>query len=263
MQQATNVKTHSAQAQRLVVLRARGETLSTRNKIFLLVNEPSSSSLARTFGVLTWTHVILCCILFMMETVEYFTNATGGAAVWLIARVYFNVVFTIEWTLRIVGHVPLSGVLRDPVFYLDTLSVLPFWIRFFLYPDSVSTAGYLIRHGRPRWVRFLESAGTFRLLKLSRNFYGAELLVSAISRSMRELLVPSFMLFMMVIAFSAIMYDIEWDDLTYDCAELWKKEGVSRTFLLDHPDGASWGCDVCKSLGADPTCPHLPPPAAV
>ena len=210
---AENVKSHSEEAQRLVLRRARGLPLSLRNKVFLLVNEPSSSLAAGMVGFVTWTHVIAYSITYMAESVEY-VNVQTSARNWLLVRLYFNTLFTIEGAARLYAHVPLSGALRDGMWWLDLLSVLPFWARCMASPASVfNTENYLIRHSRPLWVRFFESVGNFRLLKLSRNFSGAELLVSAISRSARELVVPCFMLLIMIMTFSAVMYDIEWNDL--------------------------------------------------
>ena len=39
---AENMKSHSAEAQRLLVRRARGEQLPLRNQMYLVVNEPTS-----------------------------------------------------------------------------------------------------------------------------------------------------------------------------------------------------------------------------
>ena len=80
------------------------------------------------------------------------------------------------------------------------------------------------------------------------------------------------MLAIMVVAFSSIMFDLEWDHLTQQCSDHWQEIGVTPSFLLNHPDGAAWGCDVCNQLvleldadGTDLTrqkcltCPGYPP----
>ena len=245
-------KAHSHHGEALLLRRMQGQRIGWRAHCFLLVNEPSSGRLAKLMGRLVWVHVIGAMLLSMLESAvlnEVFgAGMLGGALPWLLARVYVTLFFSIEASLRLIGTTtiaPLRKGLAQGTIYLDVLSVVPFWLRLLLYPQSLSAATYLLPHSRPVWLRILEASGEFRLLKAARNSSGLELLVSAIARSVRELLIPCFMLAIMVVAFSAIMYVIEWDEATFHCVELWRAHGLTRSFLLSHPDGPSWGCDVC------------------
>ena len=242
-------KAHSPHGQLLLLRRMQGHRLGWRSYCFLFVNEPSSGLPARVFGRLVWLHVMAAMLLSMAESVDWVVVRVGGGALpWLYARVYLTLFFTAEATLRLIGTstiVPLRKGLAQGTIYLDLLSVVPFWLRLLFYPTSVTAAAYLLPHSRPLWLRIFEAAGEFRLLKAARNSSGLELLVSAISRSLRELLIPCFMLAIMVVAFSAIMFNLEWDERAYECHQLWKAHGLTRGFLFDHPDGPSWGCDVC------------------
>ena len=246
---AENMKSHSAEAQRLLVRRARGEQLPLRNQMYLVVNEPTSGLWAHVVGAFVWTHVVAYCCLLCLESTEGLTISTGPAP-WMWGRLYFNTAFTCEAAVRIFAHIPVWRAARDPTVWLDMLSILPFWIRWTLYPQSVTKTSYLLRSARPMWIRFFESAGNFRLLKLSRNFAGAELLINAISRASRELLIPCFMLAIMTFAFATIMFEIEWDESIYECQLLWRALGLPRTFLNEHPGGPSWDCDVCALQNA-------------
>ena len=241
---AMQVTAHTKSGQRLLLRRLQGAPLTWRDRAYLFVNEPHSGRLARLFSNVVMINLILCMITSMAESVEFVTRETGPQ-VFYFAKFFFMAFFTFEGLIRFIGHNPLRNALRDHNVYLDLLSVGPFWMRGFLYPASMSVDLYLIRHERPLWIRILESAGDFRLLKLSRGYYGAELLVRALSRSMRELLIPAFMLSIMVVTFSSVMYDIEWDAHGYKCQLHWEAQGVGRYFLLSHADGPSWGCDVC------------------
>lgn len=237
---------HSKNALDLLKKRTSGEPLGWRERLYLLTNEPSSSVAAYVFSsYITW-HVIACCMASMAESVEFVTADTGPG-LWMSLRIYFNIVFTIEATMRFMGHMPLKRALLDPILWLDLWSILPFWLRLVAFPSSVTTERYLLRHSRPLTVRTLEASGMARLLKLSSHYYGAELLAKAISRAANELLVPGFLLVILCLACSAMVYDIEWDQGAYDCGQLWQQMGITRLFLLAHPDGPNWDCAVCDA----------------
>ena len=94
----------------------------------------------------------------MRGSAEWLTISTSPAP-WLLLRFYLNALFSVEALLRIIGHVPLRRALYDRTLWLDFISVVPFWLRVFIYPESVTAAGYLLRLSRPAWLRVLESAG--------------------------------------------------------------------------------------------------------
>jgi hypothetical protein len=118
--------------------------------------------------VLLFIHLAACSLAGCAESVGRVTDFTG-AAPWMWMRVYFIGFFTFEAALRMLSNAPLTRSLCQPMFYLDLLVVLPFWLRLLLYPDSVHVATYLVPHARPVWLRVFEAAGEFRLMKLSRN----------------------------------------------------------------------------------------------
>ena len=179
------LKCRSQRGQKLLLRRVQGQHLGCRGTIYLLVNEPNSGVLARLIGFISWTHLIAWTGCSLLETWEFLRGMTGTTP-WLLLRLYFSVLFTIEGVLRVIAHENLSAATRDYMVYIDLLSVGPFWLRVALFPSSMQLGSYFLRHTRPTWLRALEAAGDFRLLKLSRNFAGATLLVNAISRSMRE-----------------------------------------------------------------------------
>ena len=197
----------------LMVRRMHGTGITIRQRVYLCVNEPHSSTSARVLSILFSAHVVLYCMSAMVETVGFVQEMTGGGP-WSTLRMYLNGVFTVEWALRTFTTEPITSCLLDPFFFFDLLCLLPFWLRVVVYSNSFSASSYLIRHARPLSLRGVEAVAMFRMLKLSRSYSGAELLWKALSRSVRELLVPCFMLVIMVIGFSSIMYDIEWDQLS-------------------------------------------------
>ena len=116
---------------------------------------------------------------------------------------FFNVVFSFEAGLRFVSYYPLSSGGRDPILYLDVLTVLPFWLRLLVHPSSMTPDGYLDVSRRGMTIRVLEAFSSLRLLKLCRYYDGATLLVHAISHSLQQLFVPLFALAIMVFTFAS------------------------------------------------------------
>ena len=97
------------------------------------------------------------------------------------------------------------------------------------------------------WLRILEAAASIRFLKLCRYYEGAGLLVRALSKSVEQLFVPLFMLSIMVICFSTILYEVEYDRTIHDCNSHWLAQNVSAAFLRARPAGVAWSCDVCTT----------------
>ena len=99
-------------------------------------------------------------------------------------------------------------------------------------------------------LRVFESLAMIRLLKLSRYYEGSHLIGRAIHKSLTQLLVPLFMLFVMIFFFSMIMYDLEWDGAIEVCTVQWRVHGVASDFIDMNPGGVSWGCEACDLVAA-------------
>ena len=67
-------------------------------------------------------------------------------------------------------------------------------------------------------------------------------------RSASQLLVPMFMLFIMVVCFSVLLVELEWNPRIDGCIDRWVKQGISRDFIARHRNGITWDCTGCDSL---------------
>jgi voltage-gated potassium channel len=110
----------------------------------------------------------------------------------------FTLAFTAEYVVRLM-------VVRQPARYarsffgvIDLLAVLPTWLSL-LFPG----AQYLLV------VRILRILRVFRILKLTRYISEAGLLVGALRRSGRKILVFLFAILTIVTVFGAVMYVVE------------------------------------------------------
>ena len=118
------------------------QRLSFREMVYLLLADPSSGPLARAFGVLMWIVITLSCFCFMYETMRWVTDLTGPLP-WLYAKMTFQIFYTAEACARLLSFVPFRQAYKDAFVWLDVLTAIPFWMRFFLYPDSLTAESYL------------------------------------------------------------------------------------------------------------------------
>jgi hypothetical protein len=126
----------------LVAARERGEKLSWRERGYLLLNEPASDRLAFWLGRVVRACIICSALATTAETVSWISQPTGPA-MWMQLKILFNTFFTLEAALRVATFIPFKSVLRSGFVWLDLLTVFPLYARMLLYPDSMTTQGYL------------------------------------------------------------------------------------------------------------------------
>ena len=61
----------------------------------------------------------------------------------------------------------------------------------------MTSEGYLSKLGAGITIRVIDALGAFRILKLCRYFEGSMILALAVGKSLKQLLVPLFMLLLM------------------------------------------------------------------
>jgi hypothetical protein len=227
------------------------ERLTLRESIFLLLADPSSSRAAWAFGVLMWVVILASSFCFVYETMNWVTDLTGST-LWLYARIGIQGFFSVEALVRTLTFVPFRRAYTDVFVWLDILTVIPFWSRLILYPDSLTPEYYLDNAARSMLVRILESISMVRLFKLVKYYEGSRLIARAVLKSLSQLLVPLFMLFAMVMLFSMIMYDLEYDTSIEWCSKLWRAHGLTTAFFAAHPGGVDWGCEACSLASSRP-----------
>ena len=233
----------------LIAARARGVHLRQSQRLYILLNDVTSSWLASKIGRTMQLVLVAYALCISCQSVTFVTEATGPT-LWLYARYVINVIFSLEAFARILCYQPMRAAWRDPFTWLDLLTIVPFWSRRLLYPESLSPSAYLERSegaALMKAVRVLEAFGTVRLLKLCRYYEAAALLTLAVRNALAQLFIPMFMLLIMVFCFASIMFEIEWDYDIETCAQHWLSHGVSRDFLIFR-GSVRWGCDVCDQL---------------
>lgn len=233
----------SAAAANLIAKRIRGHgfELSRRERLFLLLEEPSSSAHAHAFSMLVRVATLLATMSDVLESIPWVVARTGHAP-WLAANVTFFSLFIVEACARVTCYVPFKRVHRDPFIWLDILTVIPFLCRL------LTAAALGTDISEASWgLHVFEAFGSIRLLKLCRYDEGAALLARAVSRSMAQLYVPLFMLLILVASCSTVLYKIEYRAIVDECRSMWLTAGVSADFVEQQPKGVTWDCIVCDS----------------
>ena len=243
---------HSDVTAKLLASRVRGTRLTARQTIFLILDEPSSGRFAAYWSVFMSALVLFSAAASTLETLPYLHD-WFGTSTFLGLKFFFNICFTLEAGLHLWSRdTPMKHLWRSPILWLDLITNLPFWLRLVLLPETLTTGQYLSRAAHSTSalsfvVSVLDSLTSLRLLKLARYYEGAGLLARAVMLSVRPLLVPMFMLLVMVVCFSFLLFELEWSDEIDRCQQLWDGVGVSASFLRKHRAGVTWECTVCEA----------------
>ncbi len=161
-------------------------------EIIFLSDTPSG----KLFDVVLLLTIAASVLVVMLESVALIR--VGREELFHYAEWLFTLLFTAEYLLRI-------WCVRRPVRYMtsfygvvDLLAVLPTYLSLFL-----TGAGYLLV------IRILRLLRLFRILKLARYVGAADLLIEALARSRRKIVVFLYAVLTIVTICGALMYLIE------------------------------------------------------
>ncbi len=166
-----------------------------RSRLFHIIFESDTPG-AKAFDIALIVAIILSVVVILLGSIEIYAERYGH--IFFYIEWFFTVVFTIELALRIY-------CLERPLLYLksfygivDLVAILPIWL-VLLVPGA---HGLVI-------VRLLRVLRIFRILRLMEFVGEARLLLDALKRSLRQVLLFFSAIFMVVTLFAALMYTIE------------------------------------------------------
>ena len=156
----------------------------------------SDSPAGRLFDIILLLAVGISVAVVMLESVA--SIRFGRRQIFWAAEWFFTVAFTVEYLVRI-------WCVRSPRRYVtsffgvvDLLAILPTYLSLF-----VTGAGELLV------IRILRLLRLFRIPKLSRYVGAADLLIEALARSRRKIIVFLYSVLTIVVICGALMYIIE------------------------------------------------------
>ena len=173
-----------------------------KRKIHEIIFEADTPA-GKIFDVSLFVAIVLSLIAVMLETVPGIREEYGDEM--RILEWVFTILFTIEYLLRIYSVTRPWHYIRSFYGIIDLLSILPTFIGLIF---AGSQALMVIRG-----VRLLR---IFRVLKLSRYLFEAEMLGKALQASRRKITVFLLAVVMIVIIAGAVMYVVEGGENGFD-----------------------------------------------
>lgn len=170
-----------------------GEGLRTR--IFQIIFE-SDTPLAKGFDIALIVAILASVLVVMLESIESLRADYGTLFFWL--EWGFTLAFTLELAVRLYCLERPWMYLRSFYGIIDLIAILPTWLTL-----VVPGAQTLVV------VRVLRTLRIFRVLRLMQFVGEGRLLVDALKRSLRQIFLFFFSIFMLVTIFAAVMYLIE------------------------------------------------------
>lgn len=176
-----------------------GEALAPWREYLKTVIFGSESKVGRAFDIILIISIICSVIAVMLNSVVSIHNQYGEILFYV--EWFFTLLFTVEYTLRII-------CVRRPLLYarsffgiVDFVSIIPTYL-IFLFP-SVKYMSV---------IRILRLLRVFRILKLSAFIGEANILIVALNSSMRKILVFLYTILTLVVIFGSLMYVVEGNE---------------------------------------------------
>lgn len=156
----------------------------------------SESKLGKTFDVILIISIIISVLVVMLGSVNRLQLKYGEIFFYL--EWFFTLLFSVEYCLRLIA-------VRQPWLYMrsffgivDFLSIIPTYL-VFLFPSIK----YMLV------IRILRLLRVFRILKLSAYMGEANVLMTALNKSWRKIVVFLYAILTLVVVFGSLMYVVE------------------------------------------------------
>lgn len=193
--------------------------------------------------------VVLSITEFCMETHILFRESTDANTTltedWPVSKInhesepklYLSVMeyicisfFTLELTTRFLFSPSKLEYIKQPLNWVDFLSVIPFYVTSAVDDSLKKSTGV-------QFLRAMRLIRIFRILKLTRHVSGLKVLVHTVKASAKELLLLILVLFIGVLIFACLIYFVEQVD-----------EHEENSFK-DIPRGFWWAIVTMTTLG--------------
>eukprot|EP00948_MAST-09A_sp_MAST-9A-sp1_P001173 g1173.t1 len=186
------------------------DDLSLREKVWILFEDPTSSSAANFIAFFLMLLIAISCGAFVIETLPQFYNKQKH--IWEGIETVCIAFFTIEYLIRIVTCPDkikfLSGFLNT----VDLIAIVPFYIELV---DKTVNPNVEQSGGSTAVFRVLRLIRVFRVFKISRYLKWVKVLGVAMRESASPLAMVLFVIMIATIFFSSAIFFAEqgvWDE---------------------------------------------------
>jgi voltage-gated potassium channel len=167
--------------------------MSWKKKVWLLLEEPSLHPVSERLNFL-YSIIILGSVLSMvLGTLREFEDSIGLE----ILEISFNVLFSIEASTRVFCAPQKKALLYSMYMWMDILAVVPFYVLTITQTEATS---------HPMLELLVLLVPILRLLKVTRQSSGWRLLVLSMVECLPPLMVPAFLLLLMVVFSSCVLF---------------------------------------------------------
>ncbi|GGY07516.1 ion transporter [Litchfieldella qijiaojingensis] len=166
-----------------------------RTRVFQIIFE-SDTPLGKGFDVALIIAILASVGVVMLDSVAAFRTQYGTWFYWL--EWGFTLLFTLELAVRLYCLERPFQYLRSFYGIIDVIAILPTWLML-IVPGAHSLVV----------VRLLRVLRIFRVLRLMQFVGEGRLLLEALRRSVRQIFLFFFSIFMLVTIFASVMYLIE------------------------------------------------------
>jgi len=175
------------------------EEFTCSQKLYLLLEEPHSSSAARGVSYIVLVTIVASVVCFVLQTEPTLEHSV----VMSIIEVGSLAIFTIEYALRLLvctafGDQTRCQFIRAPANIIDLAAIFPFYVL-----DQLKEAKPL------RVLRAVRLVRIFRIFKLSKYSAGMGIMADAMKNAAKPLSILSFILFIGIIFYSSLVYNAE------------------------------------------------------
>ncbi len=174
---------------------AKDKMASLRDRLYIIIFEADTRA-GKNFDIALLWAILLSTLIVMLESVKELRDAY---TIWFDAsEIFFTVIFTIEFILRIWTARKATGYLTSFYGIVDFLSVLPTYLEL-----VITSSQYLMI------IRIFRLMRVFRVLKLGRSMHEADALWLSLKSSRTKIGVFLFAVFNVAVIMGTIMYIVE------------------------------------------------------
>lgn len=209
---------------------------------------PTSSRAAYAIFLFLIAAIVLSLALFYVDASRKFgqrSNAGADLAIEAL-EMFCTILFTVELVLRtIIATIdPLNMLLKEPFWWFDLLSIVPFYAELAL-GDLSQADGDRNGFGMQSFVRALKFFRMMRVIKLMRHYPGWRVLIMAVQNSWRAILVPAFAMSLTILILSALLFIVESEFISLEVDKQRPLRNASVTDMEPAEDYETQDIEIC------------------
>lgn len=207
------------------------EERTLRQRIWALVDDPSSSTVAQALAISIMALIVLTGVAFILETVP--GEASIDPNVWNTIETICVVCFTIELAVRLLSCPDYGAYIREPMNWVDIIAIAPWYVETFVTSSGASSSSVF---------RIIRLVRIFRVFKISRYITWISVFSNAIRVSAHPLAMLLYIMALALVLFSTAMYYAERGTLNA-VTNIWERPDGSPSPYYSIP-ATFWWCII-------------------